>query len=96
MRELRQPSPPDKRRLPLVPGSRLVSGDWDARLLTAAGAPVMFGTLPSRTYRTRDPTIQLVNNLIFVNGTSDDDVGIDLGLDGVTANDSDDVDQSRL
>jgi hypothetical protein len=34
----------------------------------------------------------LVRNLIFVNGTSDDDVGIDLALDGVTANDGDDGD----
>ena len=41
------------------------------------------GTSPGNT---------LVRNLIFVNGTSDDDVGIDLALDGATANDIDDVD----
>jgi hypothetical protein len=34
----------------------------------------------------------VVRNLIFVNGTSSDDLGIDLGDDGVTANDGDDVD----
>jgi hypothetical protein len=41
------------------------------------------GTAPANT---------LVRNLIFVNGTSTDDVGIDLDADGVTANDGDDVD----
>ena len=33
-----------------------------------------------------------MRNLIFVNGTSNDDLGIDLAADGVTANDSEDVD----
>ena len=41
------------------------------------------GTAPANT---------VVRNLIFVNGTSDDDVGIDLDVDGATANDGDDVD----
>src|SRR5215207_8430283 len=35
----------------VVPGSRLVSGDWDACLPTAAGAPVMSENIPSRTRR---------------------------------------------
>lgn len=34
----------------------------------------------------------LVRNLIFVNGTGDDDLGIDLADDGATANDDDDLD----
>ena len=38
------------------------------------------------------PETPLVRNLIFVNGTSNDDLGIDLDDDGVTANDADDVD----
>jgi len=34
----------------------------------------------------------VVQSLIFVNGTSTDDIGIDLAADGVTDNDGDDVD----
>jgi hypothetical protein len=37
-------------------------------------------------------TNTVVRNLIFVNGTSTDDIGIDLNVDGRTANDADDVD----
>jgi len=39
----------DAARLLFVPGSRLMSGGWDACLPTTAGAPVMSENCPSRT-----------------------------------------------
>jgi hypothetical protein len=40
-------------RLLIVPGSRLVSGGWDACSCTPTGAPVMSENCPSRTHRCR-------------------------------------------